>query len=192
MASMNATQPAPSLAASGRRAAIEAFVREHHAFTWRCLRRLGLAPADADEAAQRVLIVATGRLHDIRPGAERAFLFRTATHVAAKVRRSAGRRPETPYGDAAEEIAAELPLADELLDQRRARQLLDRALTDLPEELAAVIILFELEGLTTSEVAAALDLRPGTVASRLKRARVELEKRVLFHRRQAQHQESSR
>lgn len=189
---MNAAQQAPRLVAAGTQAAIEAFVRQHHAFTWRCLRRLGLAPADADEAAQRVLIVATGRLDDIAPGAERAFLFRTAAHIAAKVRRSAGRRPETPYADAAEEVAADLPLADELLDQRRARRLLDLALADLPEELAAVIILFEVEGLTTSEVAAALDLRPGTVASRLKRARSALEKRVLFHQRQAHHQESPR
>jgi RNA polymerase sigma-70 factor (ECF subfamily) len=139
-----------------------------------------------------VFIVATSRLHDIRPGAERAFLFRTASHVAAKVRRGDRRRRERPYTDVVDEVAAELPLADELLEQRRARQLLDLALSDLREDLAAVIILFELEGLTTSEVAAALDLRPGTVASRLKRARRELERRVLFHQRQAQNQESSR
>ena len=174
-----AESPASDLVTPGRQAVLEAFVREHHPFTWRCLRRLGLSAADADEAAQRVFLVATTRFDDIKPGCERAFLFRTAAHVASKVRRSAGRRREEARPDSLE-IPDGSPLADELLDQRRARQLLDRALAELPQDLAAVIILFEVEGLTTTEVAVALDLRPGTVASRLKRARDELERRVFF------------
>jgi RNA polymerase sigma-70 factor (ECF subfamily) len=181
--------PAVPLAVPDRQAQLEAFVREHHAFTWRCLRRLGLTPADADEAAQRVLMAATRRFEDIRPGSERAFLYRTATHVASKVRRSARRRPEVLEPDSALE-AADVPAVDELLEQHRARQLLDRALGELEPELAAVIVLFEIEGLTTSEVALALSLPHGTVASRLKRARAELEKRILFHLRRPKHEET--
>jgi len=193
MASMNAAEsPATELVTAGRQAVLETFVREHHAFTWRCLRRLGLSAADADEAAQRVFMVATTRFDDIQPGCQRAFLFRTASHVASKVRRSAGRRRETSQVESPEP-SDDAPLADELLDQRRARHLLDCALAELPEDLAAVIILFEIEGLTTAEVAVALDLRPGTVASRLKRARGELERRVLFHlKRPQQHKETPR
>jgi len=189
---MNAAEsPGPDHVAAGRHAVLEAFVREHHAFTWRCLRRLGLSAADADEAAQRVFLVATTRFDDIQPGCERAFLFRTASHVASKVRRSAGRRRESSESDSLEAPDG-VPLADELLDQRRARQLLDHALAELSEDLAAVIILFEIEGLTTAEVAVALDLRPGTVASRLKRARGELERRVFFQLKRPQHKEPPR
>lgn len=181
IATMNTAESAePATAPADHQARVQAFVREHHAFTWRCLRRLGLSPADADEASQRVFVVAAARYFDIKPGSERAFLFRTAAHVAARARRTAGRRPESLLGDCSEE-QDRVPLADELLDQRRARELLDRVLSELPADLAAVIILFEIEGLTTAEVALALDQRPGTVASRLRRARAEIESRVTAH-----------
>ena len=188
IASMNAEPAVDSgPAIADPQAGVQAFVREHHAFTWRCLRRLGLSPADADDAAQRVFVVAAARYGDIAAGSERAFLFRTAAHVAAKVRRSAGRRPETLQADSSQE-RDDAPLADELVDQRRARELLDRVLSELPQDLAAVIILFEIEGLTSAEVALALELRPGTVASRLRRARAEIEQRVTRHLARPRHQ----
>jgi RNA polymerase sigma-70 factor (ECF subfamily) len=144
------------------------------------LRRFGLSTADADDAAQRVFVIAAERYDDIAPGSERGFLFRTAMHVASKAHRSARRRLETAEADVGDEQDA-APLADELLDQRRARQLLDRILGEIEPDLAAVIVLFEIEGLTTTEVAEALDVPPGTVASRLRRARAELESHVSRH-----------
>src|SRR5689334_10928796 len=124
----------------------EAFVREHYGFAWRVLRRAGLSPEDADDAAQRVFLIATERLDDIESGSERAFLYRTAAYVASKAHRSQRRRPETPGLD---EIgaAADAPSLDELLDQRRARELLDRILGELPVELSAIFVLFDVEGL---------------------------------------------
>jgi RNA polymerase sigma-70 factor, ECF subfamily len=41
----------------------------------------------------------------------------------------------------------------------------------MPIELRAVFVLFELEGMTSPEIAAISGLPPGTVASRLRRAR---------------------
>jgi RNA polymerase sigma-70 factor (ECF subfamily) len=58
-----------------------------------------------------------------------------------------------------------------LLDERRRLELLDGLLARLPEDLAEVFVLFELEELTMAEIARLLDLPPGTVASRLRRAR---------------------
>ncbi len=40
---------------------LEAIAREYLPFVWRVLRRLGLAPADADDAAQRVLMTVARR-----------------------------------------------------------------------------------------------------------------------------------
>ncbi|HEY3500055.1 MAG TPA: sigma-70 family RNA polymerase sigma factor [Polyangiaceae bacterium] len=152
---------------------LEALIREHHAFTWRVLRRLGLAPADADDAAQRVFLTASERLGDIAFGSERAFLFRVASHVASKVHRTRKRRPESLGLDGAEEVDVN-PGPDALLDQRRARELLDALLGELSEELRAVFVLFDVEGLTKAEVAEALGIPEGTVASRLRRARDEI------------------
>jgi RNA polymerase sigma-70 factor, ECF subfamily len=157
---------------------VDVFVRTHHAFVWRVLRRNGLAPADADDAAQKVFLVAIERLSDILAGSERAFLYRTAAHVASKALRSVRRRPDTAaIGD--REESDHRPLPDVLLDQRRARELLDRVLGELPDDLRAALILFDLEGLTKQEVAEALGIPPGTVASRVRRAREEVEARVL-------------
>ena len=156
---------------------VEVFVRNHYAFVWRVLRRYGLAPADADDAAQKVFLVATQRLDDIASGSERAFLFRTARHVASKTHRTLERRRDASgYGPA--DPSSALPAPDDLLDQRRARDLLDRILLELPEDFRAVLVLFELEGLSALEIAEALGIPVGTVASRLRRARVEVEKRA--------------
>jgi RNA polymerase sigma-70 factor (ECF subfamily) len=169
----------PPVANAPRR--LDAFVREHHPFVWRVLRRSGLSPADADDAAQRVFLIAIARLETIAQGSERAFLYRAAARVASNAHRSVRRRRETPGFEGAEE-PDDLPMPDELLDQRRARALLDRVLGELPEDLRAIIILFELEGLRTPEIAEALGIPAGTVSSRLRRARAEVEQRVARYR----------
>lgn len=165
-------------------ARVEAFVREHHAFAYRVLRRLGLSAADADDAAQRVFLIATERLADITPGSERAFVYRIAAHVASKAHRSERRRLESPGLDA-DERAHSLPGADALLEERRARELLDGILGELAPELRATFVLFDLEGMKKVEVAEALGIPEGTVASRLRRARAEIEAWVRRYRAQA-------
>ena len=158
---------------------VEAFVRQHYAFAWRVLRRYGLAAADADDAAQKVFLIAVDRLAEIQEGSERAFLFRTARHVASKAHRSVQRRRDAPGqgGDTAD-TAGNLPGPDDLLDRRRARELLDRILEELPEDFRAVLVLFEIEGMPAPEIAEALSIPVGTVASRLRRARAEVERRA--------------
>jgi RNA polymerase sigma-70 factor (ECF subfamily) len=160
---------------------IEAFVREHHTFVWRVLRRSGLSAADADDAAQRVFLIAAARLDTIAPGSERAFLYRAAARVASNAHRAVRRRRETSGVEEIDEPAA-LPAPDELLDQRRARELLDRVLGELSEDLRAIFILFEIEGLRTPEIAEALGVPAGTVSSRLRRARAEVEQRLARYR----------
>ncbi len=156
----------------GRAERVERLVREHFAFVWRVARRFGLAPADADDAAQRVMVIASERLGDIVDGSERAFLFRTAARVTSKAHRSRRRRPEDAREDCGEE-ADQGPTPEERVEQRRAREELDQILESLPAELRAAFVLFEIEGLSQSEVAHALGIAPGTVASRLRRAREE-------------------
>jgi RNA polymerase sigma-70 factor (ECF subfamily) len=142
---------------------------EHFEFVWRSARRLGVPEADADDATQQVFIVAAGKLAAIAPGSERAFLFATALRVASHVRRAQKRRGEVPceMGDTADAS----PSAEELVDRRRARALLDEVLESLPIEARAVFILFELEEMTLAEIAATLGIPIGTAASRLRRGR---------------------
>jgi len=181
-AALAATAAQPEVAADSNRVA--AFVREHHGFVWRVLRRFGLTPADADDASQKVFLVAVKRLADIAPGSERAFLFRTAIHTASKVHRALRQRPDRPAAEAIE-AQSPLPLPDALLDERRARDLLDQFLSELPEDLRAVFVLFEIEGLTAPQIAEALEIPVGTVASRLRRKRSEVSARLARHQARA-------
>ena len=172
--SLASRPPAPPAMADAvprdRARRFERIVSEHFAATWRFLRRLGLDEADTDDAAQEVLMVVVAKLDAINLGSERSFLFSTAFRVAAGVRRS--RRRHAEIDDDLAPIAADDDAnPEELLELKRARALLDRLLAPMPIELRAVFVLYELEGLTMAEIATALELAPGTVASRLRRGR---------------------
>jgi RNA polymerase sigma-70 factor (ECF subfamily) len=143
--------------------------REHFEFIWRSVRRLGVPEADADDAVQQVFIVAARKLSLITAGSERAFLFGTALRVAAHWRRTAMRRGTMVEVDEQQPDVG--PSAEDLLEQRRARALLDDVLSALPLEVRAVFVLFELEELTLAEIATLLEIPSGTVASRLRRGR---------------------
>jgi len=152
-------------------------VREHYAYVWRLLRRLGIGEGDADDAAQRVFLTATGRLGAVEPGRERAFLYGVALNVGARTRRSLGRRREQPFESTDEQATLE-PNGEQLLERRQARALLDRLLDEMPEDLRVVFVLFELEELSTKEIAELCEIPVGTAASRLRRARDDFEQRV--------------
>jgi RNA polymerase sigma-70 factor, ECF subfamily len=142
---------------------------------WRLLRRLGVPNANADDATQEVYLVVAERRAEILPGKERAFVYGTALRVAHSRLRRRERsveldEPSTPDEDA--------PGIEDLLDQHEARRLLDELLEQMPFELRAVFVLFELEELSTVEIAEALEIPRGTAASRLRRAREDFQTRV--------------
>jgi RNA polymerase sigma-70 factor, ECF subfamily len=155
---------------SERERQLRALVAEHFDFIWRLLRRMGLAPADADDAAQQVFMAATQKSERITPGSERTYLYGIALRVAANWRRKLLRRREEAE-----------PLAHEIVDHGaqpehavnigQACSLLDELLRTLPEELCRVLVLAQIEQLEVSEIAQAEGIPVGTAASRLRRAR---------------------
>ncbi len=145
---------------------------EHFVFIWRQLRRLGVAENDIDDAVQRVFIVASRKLDSIAPCSERAFLFGTALRVAASYRRSLRRQQIVDEGAIAA-LADPGLMPDEIIARQQAIALFDQVLHAMPEDLRIVFVLSEIEELPASEVAALEGIPPGTVASRLRRARKE-------------------
>jgi RNA polymerase sigma-70 factor, ECF subfamily len=142
----------------------------HYDFVWRSVRRLGVPPDAVDDAAQEVFVVASRKLESIEHGKEKAFLFGTAIRVASDTRRAALRRRQSP-ADEQVELVDSTPALDELVDQKRAREILDDLVNQLPEDTRPIFVLFELEGMTMAKIASYLDLPAGTVASRLRRGR---------------------
>jgi RNA polymerase sigma-70 factor, ECF subfamily len=163
-------EPEPAAAPGNAQMRLQKMVEDNFGLLWRFLRRLGLAENDVDDAVQDVLIVAAQRLAAIDPRRERSFLIGTAVRVAAASRRRFARRREVDE-QALGALADPSPSPDSMIELKRARELLDAALEDMNTELRAVFVLYELEELTMAEIAALLELRPGTVASRLRRAR---------------------
>jgi RNA polymerase sigma-70 factor (ECF subfamily) len=129
-----------------------------------------VAAGDADDAAQQVFLVLARKLPDIEAGAERAFLFGTAVRIASRARRTKQRRREN-LEETFDALLGVTLDPEALLEQRQATELLGAVLEGLPDELRAAFVLCEIEQMTMSEVSELLAVPPGTVASRLRRAR---------------------
>lgn len=140
----------------------------HHELIWRTLRRLGASPEAAADCTQQAFVIAAERFFQIRPGCERAFLFSTALGLAHTSRR----REWRCQLEANMELHSNRMRADEKATREHyARQLMDRVLGKMDTTLVSVFVLFELEGLSSPEIAEMLGIPLGTVASRLRRAR---------------------
>ena len=173
MPAQSTSMLAPSPAAAARRESpLELAAAESFQFIWRTLRRLGVRPEHAvDDATQRVFEIAARKHGRIQPGHERAFLFKTAVLVAAEERR-AQRRSREVSDDATVAAAPDTaPLPDQAVEHQRSRELLDVVLDGMDPDERAVFVLFELERLSSPEIAELLEIPVGTVASRLRRAR---------------------
>lgn len=149
---------------------LEVLVEQHLDGTWRFLRRLGVPALVLEDAVQEVFAVVARRIGEVRPGAEKSFLFGTALRVASgtRRRRAIERARHEPIED---DEPSQIGTPEQLVSDRRALLALDELLAGLDESSRAVFVLFELEGFTLREIAELLQIPRGTVASRLRRAR---------------------
>jgi RNA polymerase sigma-70 factor (ECF subfamily) len=80
-----------------------------------------------------------------------------------------------------DEILAQVPAGDDIHAEAQWREEVEAvhiALREMPEEMAEVVLLRDLQGWSLEEVAASMDIPVGTVKSRLHRARLEVADRV--------------
>lgn len=134
-------------------------------------RRCGVRECDLPDVSQRAYMTFVQRAAQVRAGAERAFLLAIAAREAGHQCRSYRRRREQ-LGDepAPPSTARERP--DTLTRRKEALARIDAILESLEPALREVLVWFELEQRSLSEIAARLDVPLGTVKSRLCRARL--------------------
>jgi RNA polymerase sigma-70 factor (ECF subfamily) len=138
---------------------------------WRVLR-LRLPQGDAQDAVQNVFLTFDRRMGTVPVGAERAWLVQTAFKVAANVRRIHGRRRRREDPNNCQDSTAEiLPDPEQLVGHKEARAVLENMLARMSDQQRVVFVLFELEEMTELDIAQALGISRGTVASRLASAR---------------------
>jgi RNA polymerase sigma-70 factor, ECF subfamily len=150
----------------------EELYREHHAFVWRNARRLGCGDDWVDDAVHEIFLVAARKLPTFeRRSSVRTWLFAIAQRVIRRMKRDRARYAskvvELSLDDA--ERRSESPEA-----RSESARYLRRLLERLDESRRAVVILMELEGMTSAEVAEATGTKQGTVESRLRSARLAL------------------
>ncbi|MFV2175757.1 RNA polymerase sigma factor [Actinomadura sp. LOL_016] len=160
----------------------EAFYRRHvHMVTGFVARRVD-DPHLVDDLTTEVFLAAIEAADGYRSrrGAESAWLVGIARNVLAAERRRAARRLDTAVRAAGRRPLGEdgmVGLEERIDAERAARRLID-ALAHLPPGPRAVVELVDMDGLTITDAAAALRIRPGTARVRLHRARRMLRTRV--------------
>jgi RNA polymerase sigma-70 factor (ECF subfamily) len=158
----------PTRTSEMERARLRKAFDRNYAGVWRFLRRMGVAPDRADDAAQQVFLIALEALGRIHEGSERAFLYATAVRLVYGIRRSLQREFSSNTLDL---DASPVPPPDQLTGQKRAREVLDSLIARMDDDHRAVFVLSEFEDFTTREIAGLLDIPVGTASSRLRRAR---------------------
>ena len=137
------------------------------------------SPEDAEEVAQETLLKVFASIDQLRdPGRVRAWVFRIARNACLMQRRKSVFAPAQelslddlpPSGETAD--AADAP--DRTLLSGELKAVLDRVILELPPSYRAVVVLRDLEELSTEETAEILSLRPDAVKTRLHRARAAM------------------
>ena len=159
----------------GDEAAFAALLRRHGPMVLGVCRRLLRDGHDAEDAFQATFLLLVRRAGSLRqPERLGPWLYGVAYRTALRARARAARRRgrERPV----EDLPA--PAAPDDLLWRDLRPVLDDAIALLPAKYRAPFVLCYLEGLTNAQAARQLGCPPGTVATRLARARQRLRARL--------------
>jgi RNA polymerase sigma factor (sigma-70 family) len=150
----------------------ETIVRRYQGISFRTAYVLAGSAADAEEAALDGFVKAYRALGRFRRGAPlRPWLLRIVANEARNRRRSAARRERLALRAAAEDRPGDaVPSPEAALLAREERERLLAAVERLADDHRDAVACRYLLGLSETETAAALGIRPGTVKSRLARA----------------------
>jgi len=163
------------LTLGGDSAAFEQIILRYETRVMTIAARLMGARDDARDVAQEVFLRAFKYLH--RLDASKPFepwLIRITINVCRDAARLRQRRRATfvDIGDSETVDSAPDPYAD--LARKQEQRALQQALESLPEKERLAIVLRDVEGLTTAEVATILQSSETTVRSQVSRGRVRL------------------
>lgn len=163
------------------------FVEENQSQVYNLALRMLSDPHEAEDVLQETFLNAYKALPDFEGRSSLStWLYRIASN--ASLMRLRKKRPDTisvdepVILDAGDSVPRQLVdwsnLPEEELLSNESRQMMDEAISELPESLRIVFILRDLEGLSTAETGDVLGLSEGAVKTRLHRARLWLRERM--------------
>lgn len=175
------------LAKAGDEPAFEALVTAYEARLYQLAFRYLGHREDALDAVQETFL----RVYRFLGGFQEkssfsTWIYRIAINVCRDLSLQRSRRAEQPLerGEGEEpspaELLPDLRYAPETrLEQLELQQAILQGLRALPRAQKEILLLREVQGLSYEEIGAALSLGPGTVRSRIARAREALRKKLL-------------
>jgi RNA polymerase sigma-70 factor (ECF subfamily) len=166
--------------------AVADLVRCTYTYVYSLARRLLADPVLASDATQEVFVHVLRSVHGFRgQAAFGTWLHKVTVNVCLAMLRSdaratrRGARPgplpfATPDDGAAARLSDGHDVAAETLELHELRARLEQALAALPDDARTVVVLRDVEGLSTAEVAETLGISESAVKVRLCRAHARL------------------
>jgi len=167
----------------GEKALFEVLMRRHNGRLYRAIRSVLRAEQDVEDAMQQAYVNAYTHLDQFAGRARfSTWLTRIGVHEALgrtrRMQMNAERKTQNAKNDdsgksedGAEAVASADPTPEHRAFSAELRSLLEDAIDALPAGYREVFMLREVEGMSTAEVAVALDLGEEAVKTRLHRAR---------------------
>ena len=173
-------------------AAFNELVRLYQAKIYRLVFRMLGDRAEAEDLAQEVFVTVFKSIDGFRGDSKLStWLYRVATnHCKNRIkylnRRARGQKKELDEiadRDAIESAtmttSAQVHRPDDMATARETESIVQQALSELPEDQRELVVLRDIENMTYEEIQSVTGLPEGTVKSRLHRARIALQKRVV-------------
>jgi RNA polymerase sigma factor (sigma-70 family) len=176
------SNPSPSQLGAAGLPPWEEIVEKHSARVYRLAYRLTGNRHDAEDLTQEVFVRVFRSLHTYTPGTFEGWLHRITTNLFLD---SARRKSRIRFDALPDDADNRLPSRGAAPDAAYLDQTFDAdieaALASLSPDFRAAVVLCDIEGLSYEEIAAVLDLKMGTVRSRIHRGRAML-RSALAHR----------
>jgi RNA polymerase sigma-70 factor (ECF subfamily) len=162
----------------GRIEAFEALVKRHERALFAYLGRMGLQQAETEDLAQEAFLRAFRHLHrfDVKLARFSTWLFTIARRLALNSLNRHERRYTHPTTELTQQLTSEPQIVQDQLHRH-----LHEALLQLPLKYRSPLALAYLKELSIAEIAALEGCAPGTVKSRIHRAKQQLRKHLANH-----------
>jgi RNA polymerase sigma-70 factor (ECF subfamily) len=171
---------------AGDKSAFDLLVRKYQHRVLKLVGRFVSDAAEAEDVAQEAFLKAYRALASFRgDSAFYTWLYRIAINTAKNALVSNRRRPvdfdldlQDPEQYDRHARLKEGDTPEGVLLTEEIRNVVERAMEQLPEDLRTAIVLRELEGMSYEEIAEAMDCPVGTVRSRIFRAREAIDRKL--------------